>query len=239
MRVQERYDDDLEAMASVLDGRQTRIWTALPGYVVSFNAEAMTAVVQPTIQGRVTQIDTNTGAATTSFQNLPTLLDCPVQFPAGGGCSLTFPVKPGDECLVVFASRCIDGWWYLGGVQPPMEARMHDLSDGFVLLGFRSKPRALSSVSTTSAQLRSDDGSTYVEINPTGQLVNVEAPQGLTINAGGCQLIMSQNTAQLVADEIVTVGPTRLNNGTRGVAFRGAETTAGDSIAEGSSGVFV
>ena len=23
------------------------------------------------------------------------------------------PIKPGDECLVIFADRCIDGWWWL------------------------------------------------------------------------------------------------------------------------------
>ena len=45
---------------------------------------------------------------------------------------------------------------------------MHDLSDGFAVVGFRSKPRVLSNVSTTAAQLRTDDGSTFVEINASG-----------------------------------------------------------------------
>ena len=31
-------------------------------------------------------------------------------FPGGGGFALTFPVAAGDECLVVFASRCIDDY---------------------------------------------------------------------------------------------------------------------------------
>ncbi|MGC8050122.1 Gp138 family membrane-puncturing spike protein, partial [Salmonella enterica] len=78
--------------------------------------------------------------------------------------SMTFPVAQGDECLVVFASRCIDSWWQSGGIQEQAELRMHDLSDGFAILGFRSQPRALSNISTTSAQLRSDDGATFIDL---------------------------------------------------------------------------
>lgn len=185
MDIRERSGDLFEALRTQLDGRQVAIWTALPGIIQSFDpgepgGEGPTCVVQPAIQGRVTSVDPGTGQATTKFVNLPQLLDCPVQFPAGGGCSLTFPVQKGDECLVVFASRCIDAWWAQGGVQPPMEARMHDLSDGFVLLGFRSNPRALANISTTTTQLRSDDGSTFVEVNPLGS-VNVTAPHGAVI----------------------------------------------------------
>ena len=68
----------------------------------------------------------------------------PVVFPGGGGFALTFPVAAGDECLVVFASRCIDAWWQSGGVGEPMEPRMHDLSDGFALIGVRSQPAHVS-----------------------------------------------------------------------------------------------
>ena len=47
---------------------------------------------------------------------LPILPDVPVMFFGGGGMTITAPIKPGDECLVIFADRCIDGWWWLGGV---------------------------------------------------------------------------------------------------------------------------
>lgn len=175
MDIRERAGDPFEALRVALDGRQVTIWTALPGIIESFNPTQMTCVVQPSIQGRVR--DVTTGVI--SLVNLPTLLDCPVQFPGGGGVTTTFPVKQGDECLVVFSSRCIDAWWYLGGVQPPLEARMHDLSDGFVLLGFRSKPRVLPNISTTSAQMRSDDGVATVDLNPTSHVVTVTAPGGI------------------------------------------------------------
>ncbi|MCL9653139.1 hypothetical protein L2088_00345 [Pseudomonas protegens] len=100
-------------------------------------------------------------------QSRPLLLDCPVQFPAGGGCTLTFPVAKGDECLVVFSSRCIDAWWQSGGIQVQAELRMHDMSDGFALLGFRSLPRMIPGISTSAVQLRSDHSSAFIEVNPT------------------------------------------------------------------------
>ncbi|TDV39521.1 hypothetical protein C7405_101640 [Paraburkholderia caballeronis] len=174
----ERIDDPLASMRSVLAGHQAGVWTALPGIIQAYVDNPPRVTVQPSIKAQVRGTD---GAVASVA--LPLLTDCPVQFPAGGDCTLTFPVAEGDECLIVFASRCIDGWWQSGGVQEQAEMRMHDLSDGFALLGFRSVPRALSGVSTTSAQLRSDDGSTYFDLNPIAQTVKIVAPGGFEVVA--------------------------------------------------------
>lgn len=176
MDQRERADDFDEGLRCSLDGKQADMWTAMPGIIQSFNAALQTASVQVAIQAKI--ID-KTGKLTNVTITL--LTDCPCQFPAGGGFSQTWPVAKGDECLVVFGSRCIDAWWEQGGVQPPAEYRMHDLSDGFVLLGFRSKPRALSGVSTTTAQWRSDDGMLYIEL-AGGHVANIVAPGGVNIN---------------------------------------------------------
>lgn len=170
MDQRERAGDALEAVRAALDGRQASMWTALVGIIQSFDAVAQTCVVQPAIQGRVTAKD---GSA--KLVDMPLLLDCPVFFPSGGGVTLTFPIKKDDECLVVLANRCIDAWWQQGGIQPPMEARMHDLSDGFAFVGFRSQPRKLENVSTTTAQLRTDDGEAYVELDPAGHIATIKA----------------------------------------------------------------
>lgn len=177
MNVNERLDDPLTPLLVAQRSAQSKLWTSLPGIIQSFDPVAMTCVVQPAIQSFVTDDD---GSMT--LTTLPLLLDCPVQFPAGGGCTLTFPVKPDDECLVVFASRCIDAWWQSGGIQAQAELRMHDLSDGFALLGFRSQPQVIAGVSTVCAQLRSDDGVAFIEINPTTHAVNATTtgPMALT-----------------------------------------------------------
>lgn len=83
---------------------------------------------------------------------------------------LTLPVAIGDEVLIVFSSRCIDAWWQSGGIQLPMEIRMHDLSDGFAIPGPKSLPNVYPTISTTGAQLRNKAGTTYLEISGNGKI---------------------------------------------------------------------
>lgn len=172
----ERFYDHEEAMRMLIESEQAGLWTALPAFVNGYDPVAMTVSVQTTIRARVRAPD---GSMT--FVPLPLLEDCPVHFVSGGGFTLTVPIEPGDEGLVVFSSRCIDGWWQLSGVQSPPEIRMHDLSDGFFIPGFRSQPRKLANISTTTAQLRSDDGTTYVEVQGGG-VVKVVAPTGIILD---------------------------------------------------------
>ncbi|WP_186257792.1 Gp138 family membrane-puncturing spike protein [Burkholderia gladioli] len=174
----ERTDDELEALKHAIGSRLTEVYTALPGTVESFDPVAMTVVVQP---GTKDSIRNEDGTITTS--PFPPLTDCPVVWQGGGGVTATFPIRPGDECLVVFASRCIDAWWQSGGVQEQAEPRTHSLADGFALVGVRSQPRVLANVSTTSAQLRSDDGATFIDLNPTAGTLKLVAPGGLEIDA--------------------------------------------------------
>lgn len=158
----ERVDDPVEAQRVALDGRQAEIWTALPGIVNSFDPAAMTVTVQPSIKG---QVQDESGQSTPI--DLPLLVDVPVTFPCGGGFTLTHPIKKGDECLVVFASRCIDGWWQDGGVSGTPDERMHDLSDGIAIVGPRSQANKLDpAVDADNVQLRTDDGKAHITMMP-------------------------------------------------------------------------
>ncbi len=212
MRAFELYADPQEQQKQALNGRLAQVWTAIPGIIQSYNAAQQTVVVQPAIRAVLFDIAGNpTNVA------LPLLLDCPAQFPAGGGFSLTFPVKAGDECLVVFASRCIDAWWQSGGVQNQAVLRMHDLSDGFAVLGFRSVPRVLASVSTSSTQLRTDDGSTFVEVG-AGEItiraaqINLEGPVSQT--GGAATFDTSVTTPVIDASSSMSVAGKDVGNHT-------------------------
>lgn len=130
----------LEGAASAILGRAaSTINCCLPGVITDFDPETQTASVQPTVRKR---IRTDKGVEEMAY---PLLQNAPVLFLGGGSYSLTFPVQAGDECIVIFADACIDSWWQSGGVQGQIVARQHDLSDGFVIVGFRSRPEAISS----------------------------------------------------------------------------------------------
>lgn len=109
---------------------------ALPGRVEAFDPATQTAAVQPLIRQRFR------GGEPLS---LPLLRDVPVFFPGGRTAALTFPVEPGDECLLIFSDACIDGWFETGGEADPLSPRRHDLSDAFAFVGFRSRPNVLKS----------------------------------------------------------------------------------------------
>ncbi|EGB7356667.1 translation initiation factor IF-2 [Escherichia coli] len=191
-----------QADTSLIGALMSALRVAMPGIVQSFDPDAVTAVVQPAIRGQEQAPD---GGSQSTV--LPLLVDVPVVFPRGGGCTLTFPVSAGDECLVVFADRCIDFWWQNGGVQEPVDTRMHDLSDAFCIVGPQSQANKISGISTDAVQLRTDDGVSFVELSKSG---------GVTITG----------------QQVTINGPVNINGDTQ---VDGSVTSTGDQVAAGIS----
>ncbi|MBV0335489.1 hypothetical protein KTP00_14385 [Klebsiella pneumoniae] len=184
-----------QADAQLAQAIMSAIRVSMPGIIQSFDPDAVTAVVQPAIKGA----EKDESGAEVSV-NLPLLVDVPVVFPRGGGCTLTFPVKAGDECLVIFADRCIDFWWQSGGIQEPVDERMHDLSDAFCIVGPQSQAKKIGGISTSAVELRSDDGETKLSLNPASGVINGTAPGGFNLNG---LKILSDGRLQLVDGSIV------------------------------------
>ena len=194
----DQFDNDIEHFQS----KQAGIYTSLPGVIISYDPATNTASVQPAIQGIFYQ--SNQGVSQSQFVNLPTLIYCPVIFQHGGGVWSTYPITKGDECLISFSCRCIDAWWQNGAYNAttdaiipgrPLEFRMHDLSDGFVQVGPCSVPNVIPNISTTSFQLRTASGTTYIEINPTNNQVNIVGAASLNVNTTGNTNITSPTVA--------------------------------------------
>lgn len=207
----ERVGDEQATLLAVLDGFQADVWTALPGIIESFDPVKKTCVVQPAIQAQVQAPDNSLKWAT-----MPRCLDVLVQFPSGGGVTLTFPIKEGDECLLIFASRCIDEWWQNGGVQRQAELRMHSLSDGFCIPGVSSIPKVPESISTDSAELRSiEDPEVRVRLKPSTKEVSIETT--------GASVKVSPNRVD-IDGELFINGDRYLDHEHTGVTTGGADT---------------
>ncbi len=175
MQQTERIDDIQQAMREAFEGLSSGLSSTLVGIVEAYDKDSGTVSVQPSIETIITQAD---GSQVPAKMDL--LVDIPVCYIGGGPFVATFPIQRGDEALVIFADRCIDSWWQSGGVQPPAHPRQHSLSDGIAIVGPRSLARKLANVSSTNAQLRTVDGSTYLELTPGGA-ANVVAPAGINL----------------------------------------------------------
>ncbi len=156
-----RFDDTTETLEALADDLAARIRISIPVKVTT-DSDGHTVALQPLIKAVIKAPD-----GSLSLSSLPVLSDVPIQYGGGGGVTVTHPHKEGDEGVYLFCHRSIDAWHQQGGEQPQIDARMLSHSDGFYLPNVRSTPRKLQNVSTTSTQVRSDDGKHYSDWNPT------------------------------------------------------------------------
>lgn len=214
MDIRERFEHMEEIIRAAIEARQLEMWTALPGVVEAVNFEKQTMTVRPSVKGAIRKPD-----GSIEHVDMPLLQDVPMQFPSGGGTAMTFPVKKGDETLVVFSSRSIDAQHQSGGAQQQMDGRMHSLSDGHALLGFRSNPRALKNVSGDAVQLRSEDGKAAISLNPgSGTLTMAVEGVSMKMTAAGVEF-----TGGTIKHDGKNIGSTHIHGG----VVTGGDTTTG------------
>jgi hypothetical protein len=113
------------------------------GEIATFDATTQTATVQIKVLRLI-------GDQSVPY---PVLTHCPVMTLSGGKGRLTFPIRAGDPCLVLFNDRDLDNWYDSGAVAVPNSYRTHDLSDGLVIVGFRNLANKLTGISTTDTEL--------------------------------------------------------------------------------------
>lgn len=155
----------------------------MPGIIQSFDATKCTAVVQPIFKRLLPN---------GTIVSRKVLLDCPVIFPSGGGGRLTFPVTQGDQCLIVYADRRLDEWAANGVEVLPGDPRMHDLSDGIVMVGFDPTGK-MGPVPTDKVEL-SYQGSKF-QLTATGW--NFVGAGGAEIDLSAAIVTIKNNTTTL------------------------------------------
>ena len=114
------------------------------GIVQSFNPAKQTVVVQLcyklVLNGKT--------------QPAPVLVDVPIFVLGGGDRVVKVPIHPGDSCLVLFNDRDMDNWFTTGTAAVPASDRLHDLSDGLALVGFRSMANPVPAYSVLDTEVR-------------------------------------------------------------------------------------
>lgn len=136
------------SLNSILQDREQALKQLLrvciPGVIQSWDAATQTATVQVALteQYRVATLQQSGQGQYTTLQNtiqtIKPLKFVPIVTLRAGGFSITMPIQPGDECLLVFADQCIDSWWTSGCPSTSQSVnaivqRRHSLSDAFFI----------------------------------------------------------------------------------------------------------
>lgn len=106
-----------------------KVNTSIPGVIQSYDAGSNRAVVVPT--GKRMFPDGRK-------LDYPAIYDVPVVFPTamGGGCGVTFPIKSGDACLVLFSQENMQA--FLGGQEVEDDNKRFQLNDAIAIPGLYS-----------------------------------------------------------------------------------------------------
>lgn len=188
------------------------VHTALPGIIDSFDAKTQLASVRPAVK-RVFRSSDGEGERLDCVE-LPLVIRVPVVFPSGNGWHLTFPVKPGNECLLIFSERTIQEWRTQGGVREPSNKRFHSLTDGIAIMGLHSEPQAIKNYSQTAIELRTNGNKISIDNGLTTLEGNVKINGDVEINGDTTQkgnIAQTGNVAQ-IGDKVQT-GNVQLTGG--------------------------
>jgi hypothetical protein len=159
-----QYTSEESSISRINEYNQSRIKTAIPATVLSYNSELQTVSVKVPFEETY---ETEEGY---ELEEWGEAHDVPVQFSSGGPASLTFPIAKGDQVLLICSCRSIDEWYEGDGSQQvePRSLRMHDLSDAFAIPGIRTKANKLPSDAVSSDGWVFKCGSTKLEGKSAG-----------------------------------------------------------------------
>jgi len=165
-------DDFTDAIQLTIESSLSGINTSMPGKVVSYNAATNRAVVRPSLPK---QIDSG------EVLDPPKIVEVPVQWHAAGGgnVSFTMPLKPGDDVLLSFQQRSMEG--YLNGNNSaPDDPRQFDLTDCVAIPG-----GGASGIVGHSDNVVLKFGNANVTLKPDGTIIFGNGGGNITIDSGG------------------------------------------------------
>ena len=166
MDARTRFFDYDEVLRELKDAIKRDINTSMVCRVAK-DSDGHTAVLQPLVKAIVQKAD-----GTSEYVSLPSIPDVPIKFPSGGGHILTHPLKEGDEVEANFHSMAFSGWFQNGGEQSPSSAAKQGLSFATCTPGLRSDPNKLQNYSPESAQFRTVDAKSCVDVSPQSVTTN-------------------------------------------------------------------
>lgn len=131
---------------------------------------------------------------------MPNLSGVPVLFPRCGGASITFPVKAGDGCLVIFLDRDSRQWLAGTPKEKPQTGRAHNLNDAVAFVGLM--PFSQEGAATNNTDLAIAFSGSSITLKPGG-ILNIDAGKKINVKTEG--IVIQCKSADITVDENASV----------------------------------
>lgn len=148
-----------ESLAGMLEDERADINTTAVGIVKGYDAKTQTATVQPKLSMVIAG----------ETLRAPELVSVPVMHQRAGGLIMHKPLKDGDEVVLHFGQRSLDGAIEDGEDQSGDRAgRMHSLSDAMAVPAAHSKGKQLPNLPADRMHFGSEDGKSGLQMKEDG-----------------------------------------------------------------------
>ena len=170
------------------------IHTAFPGRIEKYDPKKNLANVQPVMKFKKPNGE---------VIDYPLLTGVPVWFPqtAGQKATIAFPIKKGDECLVVVSERSIDYW--MQGKETSTDL-MFDLTEALCIPGLFSKANPLFSQAGSEDAIIIQRGQTFIKIK--ADEIILDSQEKVVVNSDKDITLNSDEKIRLYASDILISG---------------------------------
>lgn len=127
-----------QLLQTVVEHTLALLKVARPGEIQSVDLTKGVADVKPLV-GELFEDE----QGTVTPESLPILPSVPLVVLGGGGFGMTHPIAKGDQCLLIFADRSIDGWQANAAEKETGNLHRHHLADAIAIVGLNIGPKAL------------------------------------------------------------------------------------------------
>lgn len=163
-----------DALKNLINKEQENVHVSMIGQIDSFDPSTNRASITPV--GSYTAPD---------WREIPypKIHNVPLQFPCGGGgkYGVTFPVKPGDTCIVIFSDHQIEG--FLSGEKSD-DMRNHSMNDAYAI-------PTVFSASVPTLKSHPDDvclfsNGSLIRLNSSYMTISLADGTSVSIGGGDC-----------------------------------------------------
>jgi len=172
------------------------VHTSIPGKIVSFNPDKCEASILPSVKFKKpdgSQID------------YPRLNEVPVYVMQGSGqtATIVYPVKPGDECLIVFSEQALDFW--RTGATSNTDLKF-DLSNAVAIIGMFAKPNPLIKEACDDNSVIIEKDGERVRLKKGETYIRDTAGQSVTLTPDATTMIVNKLVVQSAGEIQMTAG---------------------------------